>query len=89
MTTTATETAQSLPTDPDGMNQIRAMSAAEALHAFMETTGTDAEDAICDLLCNMLHLCDRMRGTYGDFDRQLSRAREHYTAETTPYTLEA
>lgn len=89
MNTITTKTAEALPADPDGMNQWRSASAEEALLDFMETTGTDAEDAICDLLCNMLHLCDRMRGTYGDFDRQLSRAREHYTAETTPYTLEA
>ena len=48
-----------LPPDPDGKNNDRAAWAKVALDAFMKETGTDLEDALCDLLCDLMHLSDR------------------------------
>ncbi len=68
-----------VPPDPEWMNDKRAAWAATALHSFMEETGTDEEDAVCDLLADLLHWCDR----HGyDFDVELGRGRSHYDAET-------
>jgi hypothetical protein len=69
-----------LPPDPEHMNDDRAAWAASALTAFMRCTGTDLEDALGDLLANLMHWCDR--NNY-DFDAALDRARAHYNAETT------
>jgi hypothetical protein len=65
------------------MNDNRAEWAAEALRQFQSITGTDDEDALGDLLCDLMHWSDR--NNY-DFDAALSRARMHYEAETTPDT---
>ena len=43
-------------------------------------TGTDYEDALGDLLCDLMHWSDRSNF---DFEAALSRARMHYEAETT------
>ena len=48
-----------LPPDPEGMNGERAQWAKEALTAFQRATRADDEDAVKDLLCNLMHLCDR------------------------------
>ncbi len=69
-----------LPPDPDGMNDRRAGWAEEAVAAFMAASGTDLDNAICDLLADLMHLCDR---NGQDFERQLLRAEYHYEAETT------
>jgi hypothetical protein len=69
-------------TDPDDLNKERAEWAASTLGAFQDITGTDDEDAVCDLLCDLMHCCDRYGGTYGNFDEGLRRARCHYEAET-------
>lgn len=69
-----------LPPDPEGMNDSRAEWAGHALAAFISQTGTDAGDAVTDLLCDLMHLADRS-GT--DFVADLDRARSHYAAETT------
>jgi hypothetical protein len=69
-----------LPPDPENMNDKRAAWAAVALRAFRLVTGTDNEDALGDLLCDLMHLSDR--NDY-DFNDALSRARWHYQAETT------
>ncbi len=68
-----------LPPDPDGMNDERAGWAKEALAAFMAATGTDPDDAVSDLLCDLMHWCDR-RGVA--FRTELARAQGHYDAET-------
>ena len=69
-----------VPPDPDGLNGRRSGWAASALVAFMQTTGTDQEDAVADLLSDLIHWCDRhMNGT---FEHQLSRARGMYEDET-------
>ena len=80
-TPTAYPHEKQLPPDPDGMNDDRASWAEIALHAFQAATGTDREDAVSDLICDLMHLCDR-DGELGDFDAQVERARGHYEAET-------
>jgi hypothetical protein len=68
-----------LPLDPDGQNNERATWAKAALLAFMAQTGTDYEDALCDLLCDLMHLSDREPF---DFETALEHARDYYLAET-------
>ncbi len=68
-----------LPPDPDGLNNDRSAWAASALAVFMQITGTDQEDALGDLLADLMHLADR---SLYDFDAALERARLHYDAET-------
>jgi len=68
-----------LPLDPEGMNDARAEWADEAIKTFMKRTGTDFEDSLGDLLCDLMHWSDR-----NDFDFNLAfdRARDHYLEET-------
>ena len=67
--------------DPE--NKDRAEWAMNAIEAFQAITGTDGEDAVCDLLCDLMHCCDLYGDAYGDFDEGLRRGRYHYEAETT------
>jgi hypothetical protein len=46
--------------------------------AFIADTGTAEEDALCDLLCDLMHLAD-FEGW--DFDNERHRALTHYEAE--------
>src|SRR5260370_10223485 len=69
--------AKPLPPDPEGMNNGRAEWAAAALRHFQCTT---FEDALADLLGDLMHWCDR---NAVNFEDELSRARMHYEAETT------
>jgi hypothetical protein len=68
-----------LPPDPERMNGDRAEWAAAALRHFQCATGTDYEDASCDLICDLMHWCDR---NGFDFESTFRRARMHYEAET-------
>lgn len=68
-----------LPPDIDGMNDDRSRWAKSALRAFMDCTGVDYEDALGDLLCDLMHLADHEPF---DFQAALDRARGHYAAET-------
>jgi hypothetical protein len=68
-----------LPPDPEGRNDDRASWAGHAITAFREATGTDVEDALPDLLTDLIHWADRQ--DY-DFEAALRRARAHYDAET-------
>jgi hypothetical protein len=70
-----------LPRDPENRNHERAQWAEAAVNAFRRQTGTDIEDALPDLLCDLMHLADRKAR---DFNAALVRAQEHYEAETTP-----
>jgi len=70
---------KTLPPDPEGMNNDRAEWAACAIRHFQCQTGTDWTDAVCDLLCDLMHFCDR-EGF--DFREELDRAQMHYEAET-------
>ncbi len=69
-----------LPPDPDGVNALRAGWAGAAIACFRDTTGTDPEDAVCDLVADLMHWCDR-NGHY--FPHELERAQDQYEAETT------
>lgn len=69
-----------LPPDPENMNDSRAEWAGLALSTFMERTGADQEDALGDLLGDLMHWADRQNF---DFDLALERARWHYEAETS------
>lgn len=68
-----------LPPDPDDMNDSRAEWAGYALAAFIDQTGAAREDAVSDLICDLMHLADR---TGISFAADLERARCHYEAET-------
>lgn len=70
-----------LPPDPENMNDARAAWAAAALRCFSQETGTDDEDALTDLLADLMHWSDR---NGGDFENALHFARLHYDAETAP-----
>lgn len=50
-----------LPPDAEGMNDVRATWAKQALLQFVINTGTDWADALGDLLADLMHLCDRDR----------------------------
>src|SRR5947208_2172293 len=54
-----------LPPDPEGMNDRRAEWAAGCIHHFQCWTGTDFEDAVCDLLADLMHWCDRNGQDFG------------------------
>ena len=69
----------SLPPDPEYMNDNRADWANAAICVFMRETGTDYEDCLCDLLADLLHWSDRHNF---DFDAAMERARDHYREET-------
>lgn len=70
-----------LPPDPDGQNEERAAAwAGVALAAFMEETGADEEDAICDLLADLRHWCDRNGERWAEV---IDHAMKVYEAETT------
>jgi hypothetical protein len=69
-----------LPPDPEGMNDKRAAWAAIAIAAFQKATGTEDEDALCDLLADLRHWADRQGY---DFEAASARANNHYEAETT------
>lgn len=71
--------AKKLPPDPENMNEDRAAWAACALRHFQRVTGTDDEDALSDLLCDLMHWSDR---NDLDFEAALARAAMHYEAET-------
>lgn len=75
----AEKSTHTLPPDPDGMNDTRAAWAATVLVEFQKATRTDREDALADLLTDLLHWCDR---TGLDFDTELARGRGNYQEET-------
>lgn len=66
-----------LPPDPDGMNGERARFAGVALE---HVCGTDREDSLSDLLCDLMHWADR---NDLDFQNELERAIRNYHSETS------
>ena len=74
------KTAGILPPDPERMNEKRALWADGALRAFRNLTGTDFEDAVSDLMADLMHWCDRNGMTFAN---ELRRARYHYEEETS------
>jgi hypothetical protein len=75
----ATQGNRTLPPDPENMNGDRAKWARAALRTFRKATGADVEEALGDLLADLMHWSDR---NSFDFDAALERARTHYEAET-------
>ena len=73
------------PPDPDNFNVERTASADALVQQFMTDEPnhgvTDREDALADILTNLMHWCDRCEF---DFNTELERARRNYTSETTP-----
>lgn len=65
--------------DPDDMNGQRSVWGAATVAHFQTLTRTDDEDAIADLLSDLMHLCD---DTKQNFTHQLVRARGMYHDET-------
>lgn len=70
-----------LPPDPEGMNDVRATWAKQALLQFIINTGTDWADSLGDLLANLMHLCDSgsrtgLRALPRNCTRPLSRGNE-------------
>ena len=75
----AMDAMEGLPPDPEGQNGDRAAWAESAIVAFEAATGTDREDALADLLCDLMHWADR---NGADFASQLDRAYRNYEEET-------
>ena len=67
--------------DGDNMNGQRAAWALAALEAFMEATGTDAGDAISDLVCDLVHLTDRQPKRFGKAQDMIARGLRAYAQE--------
>lgn len=63
------------------MNFKRAGWAKTALNLFQHDTGTDNEDAIADLVCNLMHLCKFEPDKYGDFEEQMERGKRNFEGE--------
>jgi hypothetical protein len=77
-------TITTLPADPEGKNDERALWAGHAISAFARLTGMDRANEdnatiLGDLLGDILHWCDR-NGV--DFATALHNARDHYAEET-------
>lgn len=70
---------QPLPLDGECLNTDRALWAAIALEAFRKETGADLDDAVSDLLADLMHWCDRFGRK---FETELRRALSHYDEET-------
>ncbi len=61
-------------------NEDRAEWARKALATFMFTTGSEREDAVCDLLADLMHYC-RLNDI--DFEDELRRGRVHFEEEVS------
>ena len=68
-----------LAPDPEKKNKKRSGWAKDVLRDFMAATGADPEDAVCDLLADLAHWCDRNDVT---FAKELGRASRNYDEET-------
>lgn len=75
-------------TKNDPTNRDRAEWATNALDAFQATTGAGAEDALSDLLCDLMHFCIYDGNCGESFEMALDRARSHYAAERAEETAE-
>lgn len=64
--------------DPMSMNAQRAAWAHAAVMTFIEQTRSDYQDAVADLLCDLMHLCDRDGMIFAD---ELARAANHHAEE--------
>jgi hypothetical protein len=62
-------------------NETRAYWAQCAVEAFQEACATDDCDVIADLLCDIMHLCERQSDKFGTWKEALRRAQSNYEAE--------
>lgn len=60
-------------------NDERADWAEAAILDLCAATGCDLDDALTDLLCDLMHWAQR---TSRDFDTALQRSRSHFAAES-------
>jgi hypothetical protein len=65
----------------EDMNASRVRWADMLLEEFQSLTGSDLEDAVSDLLADLMHWCDQ---SGQNFEKELCRAQTHYKAETAP-----
>lgn len=79
MATKKTAWVKRVPPDPDNMNERRGEWAGAALQEYQRQTGADIEDAVSDLMADLMHWCDQNNQ---EFDTELQRAHSHYTRET-------
>ena len=68
-----------LPPDPEELNHQRACWAAGAIAAFRGATQSDLEDALCDLIADLGHWCDR---NSMNLAAEIERGKSHYGEET-------
>lgn len=61
-------------------NDKRAARALQALCTYRHVSGSDMADAVSDLLCDLMHLSERIEGQC--FNASLTRARRHHHDET-------
>lgn len=61
-----------------GLNRNRAEWAANALDEFQRVCDTEVEDALADLLCDLMHYANQ---THFNFDDELARAKRHFDEE--------
>jgi hypothetical protein len=73
------EAEKTLPADPEGMNDKRAGWAQACLDEMRRQTRCEEDEALSDLLANLMHWADR---NDQDFEACLDRARSNYAAET-------
>lgn len=70
--------------DPDDMNDDRAAWADEAIRTFQRASKCEDDEALPDLLADLMHWADRNPKAAPDgFDDALRRAQGNYEAETT------
>ena len=69
-----------IPPDPDNQNDDRADWAGQCIELFQKITRCDEEDAVHDLITDLVHWCDR-QGTV-DFNDELNHAAAMYNEET-------
>ncbi len=79
------EVEQVAQSDPEDMNDDRSHWAGIALAQFVETTGTDPEMALKDLLTDLMHWCDR----HGEsFTSVLDSSTRSYQEEISPWSID-
>ncbi len=71
--------------DPEEMNDQRANWGYEALRGFVDKTGTDPDNALKYLLCDLMHWCDR----HGQlFSLEIDAATRSYQEEISPWSID-
>ncbi len=66
--------------DPDRMNMQRAQWGGNAIESICDDTGTDREDALSDLLADLMHWA---KASQQSFRKELARACRQFAEETS------